>query len=206
MSYVPYARILAQNIKQADKAIKEVDVDLKKASHTAARVEGFRLRKLLMKDLNRAAPGGIPLDPLSEIAKLLRDKRKTPGIKPLKPLAKRVAYRAQERGGRMTMDVGFVDPGGAAKALPESWKRIAAFQQKGGTFPVPDKIRRAAIYRGTRKGPRSKARKLSLLRKATTHFRTPARPVIYPFWRVHKREALMNVKRNFQRKMAGERI
>ena len=130
-SYVPFAKILGKNVRETSRAIKKVDSDRRKAAFTAARVEAFRLRKDLGKDLNRGVIAGMPLEPLSEIAKLLRDRRKTPGIKPLKPLSKHVKYRVDKTGSGEVIDIGFVNPGGSGAALSGSWKRIAVFQHIG---------------------------------------------------------------------------
>jgi hypothetical protein len=44
------------------------------------------------------------------------------------------------------------------------------------------------------------------LRKSTQRFHTPARPIIEPFWGAHQAEALGNIRSNFRRKLAGERV
>ena len=201
-----FATVVMKDVKETVAAIEKAGADVQKAVFTAARVEAYRLSNELKKDLNRGMVAGSPLAPLSEIAKLLRDRRKTAGVKPLKPLAKIVRYRVDQSEKNTKIHVGFVNPGGHAEALPGSWKRIVEGQQAGITFPVTEGIRRASVYWASQKGPRSKARKMGMLRKATTHFTTPARPVIAPFWRHHKPAALMNVKANTKKKLAGERI
>ena len=49
-------------------------------------------------------------------------------------------------------------------------------------------------------------RKYFALRKTTTRFHTPARPIIDPFWAAHRFETLSNIRANYRRKIAGERI
>jgi hypothetical protein len=44
------------------------------------------------------------------------------------------------------------------------------------------------------------------LKKGTTTFVTPPRPIIAPFWQAHQAAARRNIAMNFKRKMAGQRI
>ena len=67
-----FARMIFHNLKDLSKKISRIDAERIKAGQTAAKVEAFRLRKALQQELRRGAPGGVPVKPLSEIAKMLR--------------------------------------------------------------------------------------------------------------------------------------
>lgn len=99
------------------------------------------------------------------------------------------------------MGVGWVGP-----KVSKSWKRIAEAQQKGFTSEITEGRRRYFRNLGLLIDKRSKFRKYFFLRKETSKFVTPARPIMDPFWDAHKRKAWHNIRENYRRKMRGERI
>ncbi len=198
-----FANIFIRNAKQILADVGRVDEARKKAGFTVARVEGFRMQRELKAELRKGMAGGQALDPLSEIAKNLRE---SPGIKPLSPLRHAVRYRAdREKKGSQAIRVGFIDPG-KGDALSKSWKAIAEAQQEGFSSSITARQRRMIVYWGSLKSPRSQRRKKSMLRKTTRTFTTPARPIIEPFWRAQEPLVSGNMRANFKKKMAGERI
>lgn len=191
-----------KNLRQFKKDLERDQRQIEKAGHTAARVEGYRLSSELKTEIKAGAPGGRKFSPLTEIARRMR---RPMNRTPLKRLAIPVRYAARMTGQGFEVAVGFVDPG-RGKALSKSWKRIAIEQQEGFTRS-PAQTRRLAIIRtAARLGKRARGRQKLFLRKSTRRFKTPGRPIIDPFWMAHKNEAKRNIRYNFERKMAGERI
>jgi hypothetical protein len=62
------------------------------------------------------------------------------------------------------------------------------------------------IGAGLKKGRNRQLAKFFFLRRERTQFNAPPRPIIDPFWASHQAQALGNIRNNFNRKMAGERI
>lgn len=195
-------KLAIKNLRKFKKDIEADEKQVIKAAHTAVKVEGFRLSKLLKEQIKEGAPGGRPFSPLSEIAKRMR---RPMNRTPLRRLAIAVRYAARKKSGGLGVEVGFVDPG-RGKALSKSWKRIAEQQQKGFTRPITAIRRRSILLTAMRLGKRAKGRQYLFLKKTTEQFTTPARPIIAPFWIAHRSEAEAKIKSNFERKMAGQRI
>ncbi|MBW2024371.1 MAG: hypothetical protein JRH08_00710 [Deltaproteobacteria bacterium] len=210
-------------IKATIKGLKTLDRNLKakaakanKALETAIKIEGYRLRRQLIKEIRQGAPGGRPFAPLSVIgartkASNLRGARQIkefgrvgllnrPKKTPLARLATAIRYQVH-KAPNFRMEVGWVGP-----KVSKSWKRIARMQQEGFMLDVTDEMRRMFRRLGASMSKRSKYRKYFFLRKGTARLRVPARPIIEPFWQVHEREARDNIRINFHRKLRGERI
>ena len=185
-----------------------------KALDTAIRVEGFRLRKLMQQEIRKSAPGGQKFEPLSIISRRLSGGGR---LAPNRPLAVKRIVRGGKRFSMadvirydtpkkspIEMHIGWV-----GKETSKSWKRLAIAHQEGFTRTITDDQRRFLRRVGgdiKKKSPRSEAAKKFFLKKSTTTFKTPARPIIEPFWNAHENEALRNIKSNFKRKLAGHRI
>lgn len=185
-----------------------------KALETAIRIEGFRLRKQLMKELRASAPGGKKFKPMRAISRRFGGR-----FLPDKPFANKTIQvqvgRDRWRKFSMTdviryhitrqpdfqMAIGWTGP-----HVSKSWKRIAKKQQEGFEMGVPSYAGKYFAKVGATLGKRSRNRKFFFLRKSTRRFKVPARPIIAPFWAAHKREAMSNIRRNFFRKLRGERI
>jgi hypothetical protein len=180
---------------------KEFDNDNKariKAGQTAVKVEGFRLRMLLKKELAAGTPGGKPFAPSREISKALRVKNKTKP--PLYNLSKVVRYNVANKE-PYKVEIGFVGD------ISASYKSIAARNIEGFSHPVTDDVKYQLWLagQGLRKRKKQEA-KYFFLRPSTTQFKNPIRDIIVPFWAAHQSEAMPNIQSNFERKMRGERI
>ena len=110
------------------------------------------------------------------------------------------------------MLVGVVDPGKGAK-ISRSWVRLSYIHQESFSTPVTEelreKLRNKAIF--TSKSGRIKRRKTGwakyfFLKKSTKYLKTPARPFIEPLMRVNRAEIENNLKTNYLKKLAGDRI
>ena len=121
----------------------------------ATRVEGLRLKKLLQQEIRAGAPGGRPFSPLTEMAKRMTERR-SKNRRPLSRLAIPIRYRVSREGGNYKVRIGVVDPGkGKHPRTSVSWKRIARFQQEGGTRPVGNREKRLGIiHMGLMRGER----------------------------------------------------
>jgi len=98
------------------------------------------------------------------------------------------------------MEIGWVGPSTSMR-----WRALAKMHQEGFERPVTDRQRRYFARRG-HEIKRARYRRVFFLRKLTRTFRTPARPILEPFWRAHRNEAARNIAKNFRRKMRGEYI
>lgn len=174
-----------------------------KALETAVRVTAFNLRKQMQEEIRAGAPGGRRAAPLSHIARRLHGR--SPNRKPLKALANQVRYDVIDQQ-PFTMAVGFVSPSRGSYTLSKSWKRIAETQQEGFEKNIPSRLRAWIIEKGAALGTAEGQTTPFFLKRTTRTFKTPARPVVDPFWQAHRNEARREIKNNFKRKMLGERI
>lgn len=172
-----------------------------KALNTAIKVEGFRLMRKLKEEIKAGAPGGQKFHPLTFLARKWGSKgnRLRPN-KPLRRLALMVRYHEKDKS-PFDMRIGWVGP-----KTSKSWKRIAALHQEGFTRSVTESRRAFFRRMGATMSRRSVARKYMFLLKSTTQFKTPARPIMDPFWRANKDQAWRNIQRNYRQKMKGEII
>jgi len=188
---------VVKNLHQFQKQMEKSNRKRIKAGQTATKVEAFRLRNVLKREIREGAPGGVPFSPLTELAK--RTSGKGLRRKPLKRLAIGVRYRARKRKSDYIISLGFMGS--------KSWERIARFQQHGGTVPISDQFRKILKEIGAKlQKTRPSQAKFFFLRKGTKKFRVPGRPIIAPFWQAHREEAFRNIRRNYERKLRGERI
>lgn len=206
-------KITAQ-IKNLNRAIDGVTAEkrrIDKAFTAAMKVEGFRLRKSFMRDVKSGRAGRV------------RHKEAT-------RLSRWRVYGRRWRGPWAWTNLGFtwggseyslidavrywtkpgeVHIGWTGPGVSESWRGLAVKAQRGARYRVTDEQRRYFAQLADSKygpGKRSQFRKYFFIKKSTTHFTTPARPMIEPFLAAHGREVVPNVRRNFVRKMRGERI
>ena len=110
------------------------------------------------------------------------------------------------------MKVGFV-----GRASSTTWRKLAQLHQEGLTFGSGSPMgtqntgmwtrkRELFAWIGSKLSPRAKNRKHMFIKKSTERFTIPPRPIIDPFWRAHRKEALRNIVVNTRRKLRGERI
>ena len=213
--------IQAQILSNADKTVKDlkrIQVDLLKAENTAVRVEGFRLMKQLRQEIRQGAPGGKRFAALSQIRRTMgsvyRGHFRLRGNNPLFRLARAIGYEVND-GTPFSLTIGFV-----GKASSRSWRMLALKHQQGFSESADApyfryhniSIRDYLVQEGSRVdrarfgGKKTRRRNVFFLRKSTQMLRTPARPIIDPFWAAHRAEAARNIRQNFIRKMKGERI
>jgi hypothetical protein len=178
------------------KALNAASQEENKALETAIRVSGYRLRKTLQQEIRSGAPGGQRFAPLSLMA---RKRGKSAKRSPLRRLATAVRYHVTRD--PFSMAVGWVGP-----RVSKSWKRIAEEHQKGFTIPVTDPMREYLAQRGARLGKRSRFRRVFFLRASTREFQVPARPILDPFWERHREAVWRQIRRDYRRKLRGERI
>ena len=98
-------------IKGVDKTLRWLEknrAEAEKNMNIALRVEGFRLRNLMQREIKAGAPGGRRFDPLTDISKRM-DFQKSPRRNPLADLAKGVRYHVNPRP-PYQVAVGFVGP------------------------------------------------------------------------------------------------
>lgn len=235
----PAFKNLSKSLATFQAELSAADNERRKAAQAAVRVEGFRLKKLLAKEIQAGAPGGAKFKALSVIARKLG--RGAEGRTPLKRLATPVRYWVENGNDRFAVKVGYqadnvVNSHGAffkgkdledgtsqatAKSrLSASWLNIIKNTIEGKSFPAGKfqrdmasfaKSARFSIVHSAFGGQPGKkklkaGRKPFLLKKSTASLRIPSRRIIEPFWWAHQARALANIRRNFEQKMAGQRI
>ena len=215
------ARLVTRNMDQFQRELESDDKARVKAGQTSAKVEGFRLHKVLKKELRSGAPGGRRLQPLRRISTGGRKRN------PMSRFAKAVRYRASEAVGNFAVQIGFLNwrvpgesknPDGtpymrlSRRASGTNWIKKADMHQRGFSFSADKRSPIGSTYRqlfrriGSSYGKRSLIRRFFFLKKSTKDLVVPARPMIDPFWTAHQLEASRNIISNFKRKMQGERI
>lgn len=192
--------IAVKGLKKLSAGLKQYERDASKALDTATKVEGYRLTTLLKSDIRSGSPGGVVMKPLSVIAARRKRSKKV-----LNRLALGVRYDVK-RDPDLQFKFGWTGP-----KVSKSWKRLAEMHQEGFTRHITQKQRRYfRIVGGQIKGKRGRKARLAsqvfFLRPETTQFKTPARPILDPFWKAHKAQAMRNIERNWRLKMAGKRI
>lgn len=202
------ANLIWTNALQVKKKLDAVEAKRVKAGQTAAKVEGFRLYKKLKDEVYRARPGGTVLKALSHIARRTKTgKLRKFARKPLAPFGHLVRYKAK-KGKDFNVEVGFISP----KMSSRGWKKLVTMHQEGsGAFLSGSRksigIRLAKVGAKLAKQGRKAEARFFFLKKSTRIGRkSPARPEIDPFWKANRTEAKRNIVRNWERKMAGERI
>lgn len=196
---------------------KIVDAENKrtlKAMSTALKREGFLLAAELRKDIKAGRAGGRAFSPLSSMAR--RFGGKFPARKPFTKLRSTQGASGPSKGiipirynpvmgaGGLKVEVGLVDT--RQEKISKSWIRIFQRQQEGFTQQVTKRQREYLARLGGEIGGRSKLRKHLFLRKGTTTLKTPARPIIDPFFSKWRALSSMRIEANFHKKMMGERI
>lgn len=189
-------KVTAVGLKKLSRGINYESKRQKRALDTAVKVEGFRLMKLLKQEIRDASPGGQRFAPLRRITWGSNRKTRTP----LRRLAVAVRYFIADRD-PLEMHIGWTGP-----RVSASWKRIAKKQQEGFTETLTDSKRASFIHWGARMGKSNPRRKYHFLKSSTKSMKTPARPIIEPFWRAHRNHAMRNIASNFRKKLRGQRI
>ena len=169
----------------------------KKDLAVAMKVEGFREMKLLKQQIRQGAPGGRRFAPLTFIARFNWRRRRN---HPLTRLAIGVRYYIPRKT-HPEFHFGWVGP-----KVSKSWKRLAKMHQEGFTGEITPDMRRWLGKRKESENVPRKYRRYFGIRKQRTHFTTPARPILDPFWRAMKPTAMRNIANNYMRKRRGHRI
>ena len=186
-------------VKKTIRAVKAYRKKSDKAMSTAVRVTAYKTVKKLKKEIRQGAPGNKKFEPLTFIA-LRMKKRRAKGTA-LRYLANGVRYRVRKKA-PYEIVVGWTAPGRKGAFF----RKIAEKEQTGFTENISDALRKRIIRRGTELGKMEGAATPFFLRKTTTRFHTPARPIIEPFWRKYRPNMNRQIHKNFKLKMAGKRI
>ena len=194
-------KVVEKGFTQLEKVYRTEGKRQEKALNTAIKVEGFRLMRLLKQQIRAGAPGGKKFDPLTYLSRAWSGRGKRLGSnKPLRRLAIAVRYWVKDQS-PFDMRIGWVGP-----KTSRSWKRIAKKQQEGFEHGMPETRRQYFRSKAAGMSKRSVARKYMFIRKSTTKFKTPARPIMDPFWEAEEDRAWRNIRDNYRRKMQGQRI
>jgi hypothetical protein len=195
-------KMTTRGFSNLERALKAESRRGKNALELAMRIEGFRLRKELKERLKKgeSAPG-IKLKSLTFLARGLgiQTSRRLRKDRPLTRFGAFVRYDVKKS--PYEVHVGFV--GSRVPKYIKQWVRLHA---QGFNRPISKRFRKYIIAQGARRGKTEGGRNPYFLKKGTTRFKTPARPIVDPFWDAERNDALRNISRNFRKKMRGERI
>jgi hypothetical protein len=204
-------KISIKGLRNLNAALDAHTRDSKRALKTAIKVEGFRQLRQLREEIRAGRPGGRPYAAqLSEIARRTKTGREKKNQIPLYKLARLLRYQVEYgRDGDISLSFGFVNSPG--RPLTGSWKSLLIKHQEGTDVlhrgSRTELGRRFARIGGRLKKKNDPDAKFFFLRKTTgRRIDLPKRPMIDPYWNTHKDEALVNIRKNFARKMRGERI
>lgn len=179
-----------------EKALEAYGEQNRKALRDAIKGAAWRMADLMRREVSAGHAGGRRFDDLTMIGRYTRYGGKNT---PLKGMAPAIRYW-MERNDPPTALVGWTGP-----KISRTWRRYGRMHQEGFEVPILPGGRKAMIEQGMRMSKRSKYRKYFFLRKTTTKFKTPARPVIDPFWAAHRDDAERTVREFYRLKMAGKR-
>lgn len=203
-------------IRQLQKDLDAAGKKNKRALETAIKVEGFRQLRILRDQIKKGVPGGHPYAAqLSEIARRTKAGRLRKNQIPLYRLARLLRYNIAYRHGDIQMSFGFVSS--SRSRLSGSWKKLVLQHAEGDEVDL-----HRTLYSGSRSelgrrfariGGRLKKRgdpdaRFFFLRRVTSRrgVDLPRRPIIEPFWGAYDDDVRRNIRKNFQRKLRGERI
>lgn len=195
---MPVVNATIKGIKTYARTLDKEQKRQHRALYTALRVEGYRLTQQLKKEIRAGNPGGNKLKGLSFLARLRKSGRLKPD-KPLIGLAAALRYKTKYS----PMEVRF---GWEGTGASDSWRYIAKQAALGYSIGISHQKRVIFARKGAALGKRSSARKYHFLKKSTTSAKVPQREIMEPFWAANRRDAIANIKKNFRRKLRGERI
>lgn len=182
------------------KILKTESIRHEKALQTAIKVEGYRAMRLLKNQIQQGSPGGRKFRPLTFLARMAGGSGRLKPDKRLKGIGNLIRYKVLSTK-PFSLAFGWLN-----HQVSESWKKIIERQQEGFATPLSRSDRLRIVGIGASFSARSKARTYAFLRKGTVSFRTPASPILDPFWATEKRTSILNIRNNYLRKLKGERI
>jgi len=199
-------RLATRNLKEVRREFALIDKNRVDMAEKAA-MDVAKDRLMVLKNEMRAgAPGGRKMAGLSNIGQMVVSSK---GLKkrgrgaPLHTLAKWVyVNKFRTNVGNVEINVGFVHKGGSGS---NAYINVAAIHQAGQTRHVSEKKRRYFAVVGKTLPERSKFRKFFFIRKATTTFKTPARPIIDPFWAAHGAGIERDIKSKYKQLMMSRK-
>ena len=197
---------IQSNVRQFLRELNRLDQARVKAAKTAVRVELFRLATIFRRDVKSGRAGEQVHKPLSALAWWSKRRKASHLPAPLERLYPFVGYSMHQDEQGLEAEMGFV-----GWRMTSHWARVILKQQQGFSHSLTAAKRRFFVYKGGKlasgSGAGAKAdAKYFFLRKTTSAMRTPGRDIVDTFWRANYADAWRNIKSNYIRKMAGERI
>lgn len=188
--------VIPKGLKKVKKDLDGWEQKKDKALGTSVKVELFRIRGVIKAGVRSASPGGNALDKLTALARFREGRFR--GMLPFRGMSKSVKYEfdARSKKGRV----------GWTPETSPNLRRLARRFQEGFETPITDKQRSLFARRGSELSSRSRLRKFFFLKKDTTTMETPERQIVGPIYDAERDDIKANLRRNFKRKMRGERI
>ncbi len=188
--------VAANGYDTVKKAVDESATKKEKALSSVIKIESFRLSQGLKRGIRSAQPGGSDLKKLTAIARLKKGRFRS--NLPFRGVVNSVRYDFDR-----LKNVAHI---GWTSKTNSGLKRLMTRYQRGFETPVTEKKRKALTMLGMSLGKRSSLRKYFFIRKTTTKFDIPERPIVDPFYEKEKEAIRQNIARNFRLKMMGKRI
>ena len=216
--------VVLKGVAATNKELDRQALNNVRSLNSAFRIEGFRLKKLLQTQIRSGAPGGSPFAERRIISRYWR--RSKPGRKKaLGRLANGIRYYVPNTI-EPRLQIGFVGPTNAAEreemnsglALGRSgntrgikykdmtskaWRRLGLIHQKGFRMYITPDMREALKDSAKLAPKKIKPFFYGILNSNRTHFNTPSRNIIEPFWTQQKSAAIYNIRNNYHKIMAG---
>lgn len=222
-------KAVLKGLKETLKDIERAEIAQIRSLNDAFRIEGFRMKNSLQHQIRLGAPGGYIFEPLSVIGRKWKYSRRKNN--PLYKLALGIRYHIPNTAVPM-LQVGFVGPVNmreqesmvrsglrlgrsgnfrgitSGNMTSKSYRRLADKHQKGFESRVTPSMRKSLRNRGIelfdphtlKENP---AYRVFFLKDTTTVFKTPARPIIDPFWRQQKHMTISRIRMNYKMKLKG---
>lgn len=220
--------VVVKGVSDTIKALERAEMQNLRDVNSAFRIEGFRLKNLLQKQIRDGAPGGKTFSPLSILSRYWGGRKRGRKDRPLHRLALGVRYYVPNTA-EPRLQVGYVGPtsrsevesmtntgfrlssrGGfrglqESKMTSKSWRRIAAIHQEGFTRIISE-AQRASMWHAADEVPRGYAKVFAGTANRRWAFDTPSRLIIDPFWAQQKSQTISNIKSNYYRLSAGMKV
>lgn len=220
--------VVVKGISEIIRHLERTEMQNLRDVNSAFRIEGFRLKNLLQKQIREGAPGGKPFQPLSILSRYWGGRKRGRTAKPLSRLAYGVRYYVPNTS-EPRLQVGYVGPvsrsevaamtntglrfssmGGfrgiqESKMTSASWRRIASKHQAGFTRVISP-AQRGSMWHSADEVPRRYAKVFAGAANTRYTFTSPSRPIIDPFWAQQEAQTVRNIKSNYYRLSAGMRV
>lgn len=219
--------VIFRGVELLSKGLDKAEFENTRNLNTAFRIEGFRLKNILQKQIRAGSPGGRKFDDLTFVSRYWGGRQRSRRNRPLSRLALGVRYfvpntssprlqvgyvgpvTSSEQRGMTESGFRFSSSGGfrgisIRNMTSKSWRRLASKHQSGFDQAPTDAQRRSAFRSAYEVPRRIKPYFIGAAKKSV--WETPARPIIDPFWSQQSGQSIFNIRNNYHKLSAGLKI